>query len=154
MLFNIDTTCDLFFVDITSDIADYADDTTPYICDKHFYNLISNLKFTVNKILCWSEYNLRANASKCHFFLPPFQHTMININRSFIKSSNREKLLGITIDSDFTFTEHINKLCQKACQKMHAFRIACMHASRISQYFITTQKSGFYSKLHSLTTVH
>ena len=33
---------------------------------------------------------------------------MININGSVIKSSNSEKSLGITIDSDFTFEEHIN----------------------------------------------
>ena len=29
------------------------------------------------------------------------------MNGSVMKSSNSEKLLGITIDSDFTFEEHI-----------------------------------------------
>ena len=52
---------------------------------------------------------------------------MININGSVIESSNSEKLLGITIDSDFTFEEHINTLCRKASQKLHAL-------SRITQY--------------------
>ena len=76
----------------------------------------------------WFEFNnLKANASKCHFFLSPHQHTSININGSVIKSSNSEKLLGITIDSDFTFEKRINTLCQKASQKLHAL-------SRISQY--------------------
>ena len=41
----------------------------------------------------------------------PFQHTSININGSVNKSSNCEKLFGITIDSDFTFGELINTLC-------------------------------------------
>ena len=66
-LFNIDN-CDLFFVNITSDIANYADDTTPYECDQHCDNLISNLELTVSTIFNWFEYdNLKANASKCHF---------------------------------------------------------------------------------------
>ena len=57
------------------------------------------------------------------------QHTPINesvINGSVIKSSNCKKILGITIDSDFTFEEHfntleehINALCKKASQKLH-----------------------------------
>ena len=57
------------------------------------------------------------------------QHTPINesvINGSDIKSSNCKKILGITIDSDFTFEkhfntleEHINALCKKASQKLH-----------------------------------
>ena len=39
---------------------------------------------------------------------PGFFCLVININGSVIKSSNSEKSLGITIDSDFTFEEHIN----------------------------------------------
>ena len=70
---------------------------------------------------------MKANASKCHFFLSPYQHTSINIHGSVIKRSNSEELLGITIDSDFTFEEHINTLCRKATQKLHAL-------SRTPQY--------------------
>ena len=127
LLFNIDI-CDFFFVNIISDIANCADDTTPYECDQHCDNLINNIELTVEKIFNWFAFNnLKANASKCHLFLSPYQHTTININGSVIKSSNSEKLLGITIDSAFTFKEHINTLCRKASQKLHAL-------SRISQY--------------------
>ena len=65
LLFNI---CNLFY--ITSDIANYDDDTTPYECDQHCDNLISNMELTVEKIFNWFEFNnLKANASECHFFL-------------------------------------------------------------------------------------
>ena len=122
LLFNIDI-CDLFFVNITSDIANYADDTTPYESDQHCDNLINNMELTVKKICNWFAFNnLKANASKCHFFLSPDQHTLININGSVINSSNSEKLLEITIDSDFTF-----EASRKANQKLHAL-------ARISQY--------------------
>ena len=36
-----------------------------------------------------------------------------NINRSVIKIIGREKLLEMTIDSNFIFEEHIKKLRQK-----------------------------------------
>ena len=62
-----------------------------------------------------------------------FQHTLININGSVIKSSNSEKLLGITIDSDFTFEGHINTLCRKFSQKLYAL-------SRILQYLSQHKK--------------
>ena len=124
----------MIFVNIISDIVNYADDTTPHECDQHCDNLISNFELTVDKIFNWFEYNnLKANASKCRFFLSPYQHTLININGSVITRSNSEKLLGITIDSDFTFEEHINTLCRKASQKLHAL-------SRISQYLSQHKK--------------
>ena len=79
------------------------------------------MELTIEKMFNWFKFNnLKANASEYHFFLSPYQHTSI-------KSSNSEKLLAITIDSDFTFEEHINTLCRKASHKLHAL-------SRISQY--------------------
>ena len=124
----------MFFVNITSDLANYADDTTPYECDQHCDNLINNMELTVEKNLNWFVFNnLKANASKCHFFLSPYQHTLINANGSVIKISNSEKLLEITIDSDFTFEEHINTPCRKGSQKLHAL-------SRISQYLSKRKK--------------
>ena len=125
LLFNIDI-CD-FFIFIAFDIANYAGDTTPYECDQHCDNLISNLELTVDKIFIWFPYNnLKANTSKCHYFLSAYQHTSININGSVSKSTTCEKLLGITIYIDFTFNKHISMLCQKASEKLHAL-------SRISQ---------------------
>ena len=59
------------------------------------------MRLTVGKNFNWFKFNnLKTNASDCHFFLSPYQHTSININGSVIKSSNSEKLLGIAIDSD------------------------------------------------------
>ena len=50
-----------------------------------------------------------------------------NIDASVVKSSNLQKLLGVTIESNFTFEKHFNSLCRKSSQNLHAF-------SRISQY--------------------
>ena len=40
----------MFFVDITSDIANYADDIAPYECNQHCDSLISNFELTVGKV--------------------------------------------------------------------------------------------------------
>ena len=62
-----------------------------------------------------------------HFSLLLYQSATMNIDVSFIKSSNSQKVLGVTIDSSFTFDERINSLCRKSSQKLYAL-------SRISQY--------------------
>ena len=54
LLFNIDI-CNLFFVNIISDNANYADGTISYKYDQICDNLISNLELTVDKIFSWLE---------------------------------------------------------------------------------------------------
>ena len=74
LLFNIDI-CDLFFIDTSSDIGNYADDTTPYECAPCYDKLRENLEFTIYKIFTWfKSNNFKANATKClFFFLSPSQ---------------------------------------------------------------------------------
>ena len=134
--FNIDT-CGLFFVYITSDIANYADDATPYEYDQHCDNLISNLEPTVEKIFNWFEYNnLKANASKCRLFLSRYKHNSINIIVSVIKSSNSEKSLGIV------------NLHLKNILICYVKRLAknCMRYLEFQNIYHNT-KSGIFSKL-------
>ena len=96
--------------------------------------LKENLELTIYTIFDWFKYNnFKANANKCHFFLSPYQSATINIDYSIIKSSNSQKLLGVTIDSNFTFEKQINNLCQKSIQKLHA-------SSGISQYISPNKK--------------
>ena len=63
---------------------------------------------------------MKAIFSKCHFLLSPYQHTSININGSVI-SSNCERIIGISIDSDSTFEEHVNTLSQKLAKNCMRF---------------------------------
>ena len=77
--------------------------------------------------------NLKANASKLHLFLSPYQLVPVNIKCSIIESSNCEKLLGIYIGSNFSFEYHINRICHKASQKLRAL-------SRIAKYISEDKK--------------
>ena len=46
LLFNIDI-CDLLFIDMSSDTANYADDATPYECVPYHHKLKENLALTI-----------------------------------------------------------------------------------------------------------
>ena len=52
----------------------------------------------------------RASADKCHLFLTPFYNKEMTIDNYNIASSNSEELLGVVIDSEVTFTKHIENL--------------------------------------------
>ena len=43
----------------------------------------------------------------------------MKINDAVLTSSAEEKLLGITLDSELKFENHITDICNKASQKMH-----------------------------------
>ena len=68
---------------------------------------------------------MKVNADKCHFMVTGNYEVSANINEFETESSNREKMLGISIDTTLSFEHHITSLCKKASQKLHALaRIA------------------------------
>ena len=57
---------------------------------------------------------MKANADKCHALLSASNELTVKINEAHIKNSQSEKLLGITIDNNLKFEDHINNICRKA----------------------------------------
>ena len=71
----------------------------------------------------WFQNNyMKLNESKCHILISRFKHEVIwaNIGNNKVLDSKEEKLLGLNIDRDLTFTFHISKICTKAGQKLAA----------------------------------
>ena len=66
------------------------------------------------------------NGDKCHLinFGKGSNDTTLKIDKTIIKAS---KLLGISIDNNLSFKGHVQSICKKASQKLHAL-------SRISNY--------------------
>ena len=64
--------------------------------------------------------NLKANTGKFHLFLSPYEDQAITVENYVCKSSSVEELLGVTIDSNLKFKEHILSLCKKGNRKLHA----------------------------------
>ena len=127
LLFNIYLN-DLFFIDSDCDVCNFADDTTYHICDKELKSLIEKLQCSSKKAIDWVRKNyMKLNESKCHLFVNGNKHECIiaKIGEANIIESNTEKLLGIHIDRDLTFTNHVEQMYKKASKKLNALIRQC-----------------------------
>ena len=134
ILFNIYLN-DLFLFCENSNIANYADDNSPYTCKDDTETVISQLESDTKMLLNWvSQNGLKANPDKFHLLLSNTSNEYFVKAAEFsIPSSTSKKLLGITIDNKFSFDEHVNSLCNKSSQKLHAL-------SRISHFMDIKQR--------------
>ncbi len=107
-----------FFLNIEeTDICNYADDTTLFVCDDNMHDAI------VKSNKWFSENYMKFNEEKCHLMTlgdKTDEPTSIRIVNTTIKSSSEEKLLVVLIDDRLTFEQHISKLCQKVSNKIYA----------------------------------
>ena len=128
LLFNIYLS-DLFLFTVDSNIANYADDNSPYSCENDIESVIVQLEKDSKTLLEWTGNNmLKANPDKFHLLLScPEDNTSIKVDQYEIFNSESEKLLGITIDNKLNFNQHVSTLCNKATQKLHAL-------ARVSHY--------------------
>ena len=118
----------MFFIVSEIDIASFADDNTPYIGCTDTVSVINKLETVSTNIFKWYEQNaMKVNAEKCLVLLTDAKSHKAKIGSVVIKTTNTEKLLGVTIDGKLSFQEHINGMCTKASQKLNAL-------SRLSSY--------------------
>ena len=90
--------------------------------------LLNYLETDTSTLIKWfSDNYFKPNADKCHPLISKHNKDIfINVDEDIIECSGSVKLLGITIDNNLKFEEHISKLCKKASQKLHALaRIIC-----------------------------
>ena len=120
LLFNTHL-CDLFYFLEDLDIASKADDTTIYTVKENKESVINTLEASSLPLFTWFNNNfMKANSDKSHILLSCSEPSTALIDGSSIESNTKEILLGITIDRDLKFDEHVNNLCKKACQKLNA----------------------------------
>ena len=70
---------------------------------------------------------MNRNEDKCHVVLSTHEDMRVKIGIAHIKNGYLEKVLGVKIDSDLNFEEHISSICKRASVKINAF-------ARISPY--------------------
>ena len=89
LLFNIYLN-DLFYLAESTNVCNFAEDTTFYACDK------------------------------CHLLVLEFkcENIWANIGKTKIWESKNKKLLGVEIDRTLSFDQHIISLCKKAGNKL------------------------------------
>ena len=98
----------MFILNNHLEFGRYADDTTPFVYGENFDEILGEWEKDMAKISEWFLHNcLKANAMKFHLFLSPCVVKAISIENFTIKFSCAEVLLGVTIDSNLGFSEHV-----------------------------------------------
>ena len=133
LLFNIYINDIFYFVD-EEKITNYADDTTPYDISDSVEKLLDKLQLDSDILLPWFENNfLKLNPNKCKLLITNHPNGLcIKVGNEIVEAEKSVKLLGIKIDNELKFTEHVTDICKKANVKLHAL-------ARIS-YFMDKDK--------------
>ena len=122
--------------------ASYADDNTSY---NNYFNLeevTKKLELITNNLFEWFKNNhMKANADQCHLLVTRDTDVTTKIGAFDVKNSREGKLLGLKIDSKFSFENQVSSLCKKASQKLHALARVIDQAKRKSpmKAFIISQ---------------
>ncbi|KFM71881.1 RNA-directed DNA polymerase from mobile element jockey, partial [Stegodyphus mimosarum] len=102
-------------------ILKYADDTVALVESRNPQNAITNLQLSINIISKWChQWKINLNPGKCSVIL--FRryktrmrvNTDIKINDSIINNPDSYKYLGVIIDKNLNFKEHISYILNKA----------------------------------------
>ena len=131
LLFNIFIN-DIFYFLNGADIVNFADDNTVHIIENDVMELLKTLESEALNVLEWFRKNeMKPNQGKCHLLVADINHkfyssnSYIYLENAFLESEEYVKLLGVTIDKNLDFNEHITGLLKKGNQKLHALmRIA------------------------------
>ena len=131
---------DIFYFIDQSKIANYADDTTPYLSKKGIFPFLHAMKSETEIVLNWFRVNeMKSNSEKCHLIVAENEHRpaykstsfmYLDMEKELLESEECVKLLGVWIDNKITFEEHIKKLLTKGNQKLRALM-------RVSKYMST-----------------
>ena len=89
-------------------VFNFADDTTFYVCDKYLNTLINRLEHNTALAAEWFESNfMKLNQDKCHLLVSGHKHETVwaNISETKIWESDEQKLLSAVIDRDLNSDE-------------------------------------------------
>ena len=134
LLFNIYINGIFLFL-TNSNMSNYADDNTPYACENNIENVLNQLQNDSDILMNYFKNNyFKGNPDKFHMLLSCSNNDLsINVDNYTIVNSNCVKLLGIKIDSKLKFDAHVEGICKKASQKLHAL-------GRVSKYMSFKQR--------------
>ena len=125
VLFNIYLN-DLFYLTEMTQVCNFADDPTFYVCDKDLNILINRLEHDTSLAVEWFENNfMKLNQDKCHLLVSGHKHETVGakIGETKIWESNKQKLLRVVIDRNLNFNKYVFDLCKKAGRKLQDCQI-------------------------------
>ena len=141
ILFNIFVN-DLYYVNLSSDIANYADDNSLYHSSHSIDDLIDTLKTDTCTTVSWfADNHMMANTEK-------FQCTImdrkghipatITIHDSAIHSEEHITVLGVKLDAKLKFDSHITDIVKRASKQINVLK-------RISKFLDAKSRINIYT---------
>ena len=127
------------------DIASYADNSTPNNADKNVEFVVNNLENSSSILFKWLNDNyMKVNTGKSRLLVSGNVRATAKINNSYTESEKEQVLLGITIDFNFTFENHINNISKRASQKLNTLARVAPYTNMqkrrvIMKSFVTSQ---------------
>ena len=115
LLFNININ-DLFLFSQNFNMANYADDCSPYEFSGSIGEVILKLHNNSLCLLHWYESNyLKPNPDKWHLLLSDKgDNHFIKIGTEIIVNNTEEEILGVYVNNKLNFNTHLTKLCKKS----------------------------------------
>ena len=111
-LFNMFHECE------NSNIENYADDTTPHAGAPDIDAVISELQTTASKLFTrFNSNHMKVNPEKNHLLWSSKTPGKAYFGGTLVESSSTKKLLGIQIDWDLFFDDHVSSICNKVGKK-------------------------------------
>ena len=107
----------------------FADDTTIHSGSPDLGTLQASLQDSINDLANWSEMNhMVLHPQKTKYMLITTRQKRQNletklrpltINNQIIDEVDNHKVLGVTIDNNLSWTNHLTSLCKRICVKTH-----------------------------------
>ena len=132
----------LFYENIRFPLSSYADDHQIYISGEKIDNVVSSLEEDGNTTGCWYKSNyLSGNPSKYQVLIMSRAKQevkkAVHINGHTIRQAEEIKLLGVIVDVNVQFSEHIKQICTKTSRRIGVL-------SRLRNLIPTTAKLTIY----------
>ena len=130
-----------------SEIDLYADDSTLHCHAKNIDSISTKLQNDVDAVEKWCENNsMKINTKKTKSMIlcskqkisSLSSNLVININSDFIENVHVQKLLGIDIDENLNWNEHVNRIC-----KIISSKISLLYKLKV--YLPTHVRQLFYN---------
>ena len=119
-------------MDDVCNVYNYADDNTLLNTDHRIDSLVAKLENSAMVATHWFDINgMKSNQSKFQAMIlnkhPDQNNISLNVNGTHVPLKSCVKLLGVFIDCELTFSEHVNYICKRTSRQLNAIR-------RISKY--------------------
>ena len=100
------------------------------MCGKSAEFVVNNLEQSLRIISEWLNNNCtKVNTGRSHLLFLGSSRATATIDNSYIELKYEQVLLGITIDSNLTFENHINSICDEASQKLNVLARITLYMS-------------------------